>query len=440
MKRYLQRYLVRLDITRIFQLFQLSRFGGVFLIGMILARSSFLLAQIGEYESLLFWAGASTFFWVNGTLQGLLPLATERKIETDRLLTTVLIGLLGLAGIACLVWFVLWQSGLFSSWLTFSPGLLMLYIGLMAPGSLIEFIFLIRKERRNLLLLTVVLPLVHILLVLIIVYYGWGMQRVLYSFIFIAGVRLVLVFLSLPVNFVQSFDGKLALRLFSRASPLIIAMLLSGSAQYVDGWLVVARYDASLFAIFRFGARELPLVMLLANGFSNAILSQFGGNGLKQNQRNLQLIGSRSRNLMNFLFPVTGILLLVSHQLFPLVFGARFADSATIFNIYLLLIIPRLLFPQTILTGLGYGAVIMRAAFFELVLNVGLSLCFIRLWGMQGVAYATVIAYLFEKLFLSWSLYKMEGVGPNIYIPWKRLLIFSVGLLTLFLIVENIYA
>ena len=59
-------------------------------------------------------------------------------------------------------------------------------------------------------------------------------------------------------------------------TPLIITSLISGSAQYTDGIIVSAVYrDPAMFAWFRYGAKEFPLVLLLANGLSNAMLPEF---------------------------------------------------------------------------------------------------------------------------------------------------------------------
>ena len=54
--------------------------------------------------------------------------------------------------------------------------------------------------------------------------------------------------------------------------PLIISALLGSSAQYIDGILVLNRFDDATFAIFKYGAKEFPMVILLANAFSNSMI------------------------------------------------------------------------------------------------------------------------------------------------------------------------
>ena len=58
--------------------------------------------------------------------------------------------------------------------------------------------------------------------------------------------------------------------------PLVITSLISGSAQYIDGIIVSAVYrHPERFARFRYGAKEFPLALMLANGLSSAMLPEF---------------------------------------------------------------------------------------------------------------------------------------------------------------------
>ena len=113
-------------------------------------------------------------------------------------------------------------------------------------------------------------------------------------------------------------------------------------------------------------------------------------------------------------------------------------DSATIFNIYLLIIISRLLLPQTLLNGLQISKPIMIAALLELIVNVSLSLILVQFYGIAGIAYATFIAYLFEKIYLSVVVKNKLKVGVSEYIPIKIYSIYSFTILVIFVIVEFI--
>ena len=211
-------------------------------------------------------------------------------------------------------------------------------------------------------------------------------------------------------------------------------MFLSGSGQYIDGFIITSYFDDATFAVFRFGAREFPLVLLLANAFNASMLAGFADKSKLTG--NLEAIRQNSQKLAAWLFPLSALLMALSHWLFPVIFNSGFKESAIIFNIYLLLIVSRLLFPQTILTGLGKNKPILWASLFEIILNVALSLWFVQMWGLYGVAYGTVCAYVFEKLILMAFVKKMVGLRVSDYLNVGRHVLYSVLLMAEFIVIE----
>jgi len=137
---------------------------------------------------------------------------------------------------------------------------------------------------------------------------------------------------------------------------------------------------------------------------------------------------------MHLLFPVTVLFIVFSRWLYPLLFNDNFTESAVIFNIYLLLIISRLVFPQTILIGMKKTNIVMYASLAELIINVFLSVVFINLWGIEGVAFATLIAYAAQKII--WLIYNKSvlGISPARYIPITLLSVYSILTLIAFFI------
>lgn len=127
-----------------------------------------------------------------------------------------------------------------------------------------------------------------------------------------------------------------------------------------------------------------------------------------------------------------------SHWFYPIVFSVEFAPAATIFNIYLLLVISRILFPQTILIAKKMNRAIVQASLFEIILNVGLSLIFVRIIGLQGVAYATVLAYLFEKVYLAFVCKRKLQIRLVKYLPLKLYFLATFLLIMSFIFVEFI--
>ncbi len=420
------------------QIFQLLRYSTLMLIGVVFTKSGLSTFEIGQYETFLFIAGAISFFWLNGIIQGFLPKANEQTVSTK---SSGLFNVFYLVTAFSLlaVGFILVFEQSISVFLlkgTEVPFLkyLLIYILISSPASLVEYIYLIRKQGKMMLVYGFFSFFLMFVLVVFPPVLGYGMEYCIWGLVVSAAFRLGWLFVLLFRNSTPKFDSMFMRQHLKSASPLIFSLLLSGSAQYIDGFIITAYFDEAAFAVFRYGARELPLVFLLANAFSSSMLADFGDPQMLKS--NLERIRLNSQKLGIWLFPLSGAFMFVSHWAFPVVFNASFADSATIFNIYLLLIVSRLFFPQTILIGLQKTQSILWASFIEIVVNVAFSLWFLQFWGLAGVAYGTVVAYVAEKLVLVVFVRKRCGIVLTEYLNVKRHLLYSLLLILEFLAVE----
>lgn len=428
---------IKLNTISAFQFNQLVRYTTLILTGIVFTKTTLSQTEIGEYETFTFLAGAVSFFWLNGLQKALLPLTGNNSgKETGIFSSFVVLQLLSLLAAA----FLFLLQPVFSDFLLNGKeipvaGLLVLYLIFGVPSGLVEYYYLIEQKNKSSIIYSTVSFSVQLLLVALPAVLGWGMKAVFGGLVISAVLRYFWLWIIFITAKKISYSHSFVKEFLQLGGPLVLATLLSGSAQFVDGFIVTSNFDEETFAIFRYGARELPLALLLANALSNAMLPGFAHPAhLKENL--FQLKKSVSR-LMHFLFPVTLMLLLVAHPVFPVIFNPAFAQSATIFNIYLLLVISRLLLPQTILNGMKITGPIMTAALLELTLNVSLSLIFVRFWGIAGVAAATFIAYLFEKVYLSAITYRKLKISPADYIPIKPFLVYTVLTLTVFAITEG---
>jgi O-antigen/teichoic acid export membrane protein len=224
-------------------------------------------------------------------------------------------------------------------------------------------------------------------------------------------------------------------------APLIITSLISGSAQYIDGIIISTIYqDPAVFATFRYGAKEFPLVLLLATGLSNAMLPEFSTR--TRMKESLAKIKAKSKRLMHLLFPLSMLMLLFAKWFYPRIFTPEFIRSADIFMIYLLLIIPRLVFPQTIIIGRKRTHITLIAAIIELAINIPLSIYMALYYGRNGlgtvgVALATLIVYIIGKIILVGYVWVKMNIKPTEYIPVRVYALYSALLGILFVLIDH---
>ena len=187
-----------------------------------------------------------------------------------------------------------------------------------------------------------------------------------------------------------------------------------------------------MFAIFSYGARELPLATAMAGALSAAMIPQISENI----NTGLQALKTRSTRLMHFIFPIGIVLVAINHILFPIIFNPDFQQSALVFNVYLLIIISRLIFPQSVLIAKKETTPMLWISIVELIINVVLSLILIQQFGIVGVAFATFIAYLFEKIAIAVVVKNKFGIAFSEYTEVRWLGIYSFVLIGVYVVVS----
>lgn len=427
---------IQLNTVSAFQFNQLVRYATLMLTGIVFAKSSLTQAEIGTYETFTFLAGAVSFFWLNGLQKAMLPLAGNTKNSLTQIFSAFVT--LQLFSILAAL-FLFFMQPLFSSALLNGNqipeiGLLMAFIIFSVPANQVEYWYLIEKKNKESLIYSAVSFALQFVLVALPAILGWGIKPVLSGLVVSVILRYLWLWIIFATNGRLQYSKTFIKEYLKLGGPLVLASLLSGGAQFADGFIVTSHFDEQTFAVFRYGARELPLALLLANALSNAMLPGFADkNRLTENLQQLKKSVSR---LMHFLFPISILLIVISYPAFPLIFNPDFAESATIFNIYLLLVISRLLLPQTILNGLKITRPIMIAALLELFVNVGMSLLLVKYFGIAGVAFGTVIAYFVEKIYLAISVGKKLNINISEYIPIKPFLLYSTTIGIVFALTE----
>jgi len=430
------------------QLFQLMKFTVFLIISIVFTKSHLTRAEIGSWEMFLFIAGLISFFWVTGIIQSLLPLyhrnRTYRKMgdngsgKSPEIFNAFLL--------LCFFSLMLFAIGhaMKNSFSVFNftgnvpyLNLLLLYILLSSPVCLIEYIYLLNNRAHRILQYGIYTFSLQLILVIAPLVFGKDLIWSVYGLLAVTAVRWIWLIILLRRYTETKISAKFMKEHLYLGLPLILTTLISGSAHYTDGIIVSAVYrDPGWFAWFRYGAKEFPLVLMLANGLSNAMLPEFSTR--TQMKESLAKIKAKSKNLIHICFPAIMFIMLFARWIFPRMFTPEFQKSADIFLIYSLLVIPRLIFPQTIIVGRKKTRITLIAAILEIAFNIPLSLLMIK-WGYNiiGVAFATFIVYLISKIYLVSYLWVKMKIKPAEYIPLKVYMIYSFLLGLLFVLIDH---
>lgn len=397
--------------------------------------------DIGNFEMMMFIAGALGFFWVTGIIQSFLPLYDNNQIfrkkttyreKSPEIFNTFLLLCLFSATFGLLI-FLLRNT----PYLRYMPHLvpLIIYFVLSNVTSLVEYIYYVRNRPYLIVIYVISTSISLLILVCGPALLGWGIKMAIWGLITITAIKFVwlIVLLQRHAEFKFSFAYmRVHLKL---GSPLIASTLLSGSSQYIDGFLASWVSTPKDFAIFRFGAKELPFSSSLSNGLSHGVLTEFSSP--ENVRRTLYKLKNKSLKMMHYLFPISIVVMLFSDWIFGHLFNHDFLRSSDIFMVYLLMVISRMLFPHTILIGLKKTRVVFWASLLEIILNILVSLLFIPHYGVVGIALGTALVHALEKLFLIAYNYYQLRIAPRAYIPIGWFMFYTSIISLVFILIDR---
>ncbi len=419
----------KLSGTSSLQLFQVMQFSTTILVGILLAKSGLPTEMISIYEAWMFIVSLFCFFWVVGGQNTLLQLFPKLDEEGKKAALFNVFLLFTLAGAASGAVLFLTQD-LIVSWLTsFSElpwlNLLSLFLVLNSPTLLIQIFYLLLKKYKHIVVFGLLSFGLQLTAIAIPVYLNGSLKEVMYGLLCWAAFKYVWAVVLLVQYAHWRGNWRFLKAYLPLTLPLLLLAFIGKGSEYVSGLVVtLLSEDDKAFAVYRYGAREFPLAVLLVGTLSTSLLPEVSENleaGLAQIRRTTQ-------QLSHWLYPLSMASMLVAPFLFPIIFNPDFKESARIFNIFTLLLTSRILLPQVVTMSARRNYVLAFSAFVELLVLVVLSWWWGTLFGLEGVAFATVAAFVVDRLILLWYNWRMLGILPGKYVDWRSYLIYN-GLL-----------
>lgn len=206
--------------------------------------------------------------------------------------------------------------------------------------------------------------------------------------------------------------------------PVFFTGAIDTLSNFLDRLLVAHYYQAPDLAVYVCGAIEIPLVGVLLGAITPVLFPEVSGSAAGHDRAAaLQLWRASIRKTSVVLFGFLFALLWVAPELFSFVFSGRYSGSAAYFRIYLALIPLRVAAYLPMLMALGSPRAATVAAAGEVLLNLVLSLFFMRVagWGMAGAAWGTVVATYVEVAFCLAVIRRKLDVGWRDVMPWRDL-------------------
>jgi len=379
----------------------------------------------------LFLTNALSFFWSLGLKNAFMSYFPKIKSEEKPVfLSSVFVLFLGLGFLTWIMLYIFESLGILS--IDTNLYYLGLFLVFSITASLAEHILLVYNRPKSIFFYGFISYTFYIVILGVTGYLTMNINKVLLALLIWAIGRFLYV-LYLVVRYgAKRIDLRLLKTFLYFGMPLIIHVLLGGGMEYVDGFLVDHFFSKSDFAVFRYGVRELPINTIFISALASASIPL----AVQNIGSTMVHIKERLSKMMNWLFPLSALIMVFSPWLFENVYSSEFRFSAHLFNVYLLILCSRILLPQVVLYANHKNNVLMWTALIELVLNVALSLVLLNYYGMLGIAYATVVAYFVQKIILVTYVKTKLSITLNDYIDVRKYLGYSISLYLVFILVS----
>jgi O-antigen/teichoic acid export membrane protein len=414
------------------QIFQFLRFGTFFLISILLAKISafyqhdYGLNLISQYENLMLVTSSLTFFWVSAICNTLIPYYNNaNSVRKKKVLFNTFVLLTAFSILAAIVVVIMGRT--ISGKDKYLFDMFALVVLLNTPTYITDYIYYLTGQYRQLIRWGVITFVAQILLLCVPLAMGYSLGLAINMLLLLSMVKFSFTILLLMKYATISVQTRLSADFLKKAVPIMFSILLAGSMEYVNSYIVEFNFSKETFAMFRYGARELPIFLILANSLSNVYSGEISKYNIQGKlEEGLSNLKKSSQKLMRWLFPATVLSFFLSPYLFKYAYNEQLMEGYKVFNIYLLLIISRMVFPQTVIMGILKNRVFYVISSNYLIINIILSFWFIYLIGdITGIAYATVISYTIEKLMLI-AVCKMEGISLRKYTPIGEWIAYSL--------------
>lgn len=432
-----KRFLAADDAARAMQIAGLVRFICLFLQGVILVKAGVPLAIVGQVELVFFVSNFFMFFWQNGANNAMMSWASgqERVQVAGAIFKGMHIhAILGVALMWVIAQFPVDSQFDFirQDWNLLA---ILLYVFFTIPSGAIIYAYLVRKQYVAIQWFTGITHLMQIAIVTGTIIAGYSVQEMLWSLAGFAILKWIVVIVTGKFLSTRNSAETGMWAFVAFAMPLVIHAFNGGLMDYVDGWIVSFFYGQETFAVYRYGARELPFNALLIGGLMSGLIHQFS----TQASVDSQVLRAETVRIMKLLFPINAALILVSAPIFTLVYNEDFHLSARIFNIYALTLLSRVIMNQVYCYVHHHNWVLTWSTAGEVIINIILSLLLMQWLGILGIPLATVLAYTIQKMFLVYYIRRKFGVRTSEYFPVKQCIWYFAGMILCFVLSEILY-
>lgn len=289
--------------------------------------------------------------------------------------------------------------------------------------------------------------LVHLTIGLVTIFLLLIYQNVQIAFLgnVIISILTALCSIILMVKSTPADDGKPSLttayRLVAYSFPLGLASMIGLLALSMDRILVSLMLEPEVYAVYAFGAKEIPLISIFLSSIAAVLVVQMRKEVAAGNHNEAASLFKRcSQITMPILFPIGAFFMVNSEEIIQILYTSSYREAAIPFSIYAGTVLIRTCYFGPLLAAYGQNWFILWSTSAVLLVNILGSYFAIQNFGAPGAAWATLMVLVLVNTPLSyWKLCRVSGLSIKAFLPFRDLLkntLIIIALVCCFLLIE----
>jgi O-antigen/teichoic acid export membrane protein len=392
---------------------------GLMLLSPVVLVRLLSVEEFGQYREFLLYAGLLTTicaFGVNNSLLYFIPSRPDnvgQMLRQSVLLTFVSsIAVLGIALGAN----VLTDGAVLGTMALPVAVYVLLFVNL----DFWEFYWLARKQTLPVLAYTTSRLVARMVVVIAAASFWSDVQFIVWALIALEAVRFVGSFIAWRMRKESDSHTACWRDQIRYCMPVGIALVLVTLNKSLGNLFVAKAMGAVALAHYAIGTQVQPIITVLRNSLSDALLPEMAA--ASQPQDALRLWQRSTVMSLMLLLPAAVILFEFAHPLVVTLFSAEYAPAVLIFQIYLLVLLREVFDFGVALRALNRNTSIVHSNLMAIAFNVGLLAALVPIMGLPGAALAFVISRCLEGLYLGWRTAQAYGIGMSALGCWGDLL------------------
>ena len=376
----------------------------------------------GQYREFLLYATVLAMFFGLAIKDNLIYMIPRRPERADVATTQTAAMLLATTTVGLTIFAL--GSPWFMSRASFDFLLpLTLYIFFFLNFDILENYWLARQQPKLVLIYTSTRTLIRVLVVLGATYFLRDLESILWSIVAFEACKFavcVTVLLRLRA-LVARIDREVLGEQLRFILPLSGAGLLYFVNEKIGHLYISTAMGATALAIYTIGTYQLPITAIVRSAVADTLFPEMVRHAAKGSKEGLELWKDATLYYCLLVFPIFAILFVFAEQFVHTLFTEAYTEAVGIFRVALLVMVRQCFEMGTPLRAMNSNKPLLMGNAVAIFLHIPLLILLTGAIGIQGAAFAWLIADLTIAIYLALTILRVYQLQPAEFARWRSI-------------------